>query len=133
MFGNLFNVGIQANAEIRSLLKDLVNEFASGHGCEDNFSSCLFIYSCITSFRILANCHTSSKVLYNGTGAILITFGSRQSAITPAFDKESKIIFPLSSISMETWQPGSFSFRDVINSIILLESESFIPSSKNHK
>src|SRR5260221_6008734 len=122
MFWNFRNVGIQANTEIRSLLKDLINKLLAGHDCED-----------IIPFRILAKFHASSYVLYNGTGAILITLGSLQSAITPAFDSASKISFPLSVISKETWQPLSSSFRGVIISIIFSEEPEFIPSNKNHK
>src|SRR5258706_15841152 len=114
MFWNSCNVGIQTSTEIRLLLKDLINKLLAGHDCED-----------IIPFRILARCHTSSYVLYNGTGAILVTLGSRQSAITPAFDSASKISFPLSVISKEIWQPLSSSFRGVIISIIFLEKPGF--------
>src|SRR5437773_9062057 len=103
MFGDFCDVSVKANAEIRLFLKNLFNELLAGHGSEDNIP-----------FRILVKCHTSSKLLYNGTGAILITLGSRQSPITPAFDNASKISLPLSIISKETWQPLSFSFFGVI-------------------
>eukprot|EP00055_Hartaetosiga_balthica_P011007 m.48874 g.48874 ORF g.48874 m.48874 type:complete len:77 (-) comp7420_c1_seq1:1199-1429(-) len=41
------------------------------------------------SFNIFTNLYTSEKVLYIGTGAIRITFGSRISQITPLFSNSS--------------------------------------------
>jgi hypothetical protein len=53
-------------------------------------------YLFVIVFSISANKNISSKVLYKGTGAMRITLGSLQSAITPFFVNSSNMVLPFS-------------------------------------
>ena len=61
--------------------------------------SYFFVSARVHSRKMSKNAAISSKVLYNGTGAMLITLGSRQSVITPAF--VSDCLETLEEIAME--------------------------------
>src|ERR1044072_3373969 len=122
MPGDLCNISIEPYYEVVFFAAYLFNQLLPCHAC----------WSCKICRNILVNCHTSSKVLYNGTGASLITLGSRQSTITPARASSSNTCLPCCNINIETWLPRSSSWRGVINLITGSDCWPLSSFRKNH-
>src|SRR5215217_3641995 len=76
-------------------------------GAED---CCLFFHN---RFKISPTLKTSSNELYNGTGAMRMTFGSRQSTITLDSFRRLKISLPFDVATKDNWHPRSELFCGV--------------------